>query len=118
MNDTFWARIERALGSWSQHEGAAWTGETGFQWENEPGFSQKCLVERHLRRPGDSAKDEVDLAMSQDFWWRWTVRVRSDGVSFRARGHTKSMEAGKTACKRAVRTITLGIVAQYKGEHP
>jgi hypothetical protein len=51
-------------------------------------------------------------------WWRWTAKVNSGGVSYRARGYAESMDDGKAACEAAVRALAIGIVAQFKEKRP
>jgi hypothetical protein len=111
MNEPeFFARIERQLrGHFGWEENESWAGTTsaGGQRLGEPDFSHRCTVERHLSRP--SSTGESDSA-----WWKWTAQCSSGGVSFRARGYVKSKDEGKKACERAVRTLALGILAQWK----
>jgi hypothetical protein len=107
----FLARIDRQLHGhfgWTKHESACWTIRAGGQNPGEPDFSHKCKVHSHLMRPS-SEKHFV-----ADSWWKWTVKVGSGGVAFRARGYVKSMAEGKVACESAVRTLALGILAQFK----
>ena len=111
----FITRIDRQLHShlagWQEHESAAWTTSAGGRREGEPDFSHKCQVDQHLTRPGPA-----DFPAPS--WWRWTVRVRSGGVSYRARGYVQSMTEGKAACEAAVHMLASGIFAQFKGQHP
>lgn len=93
-------RIKREF-QWEQHESAAWTTSAGGQRVNEPDFSHKCKV---VSKPAA--------------WWKWTVKVGSGGVCFRARGYARSMEKGKVACERAVHILALGVVMQFGIEHP
>jgi len=111
--DEFLSRIDRQIHGhfgWQEHESAAWTTSAGGQRLGEPDFSHKCKVLSHLRRPQPTPSFPTAL------WWKWTVKVGSGGVRFRARGYAKSLEEGKVACERAVRTLALGILAQFKAE--
>lgn len=114
--DEFLARIDRQLQShfgWEEHENASWTTGVGGQRSGEPDFSHKCEVVQHLTSP---VQDQNPTLLSV-YWWKWTAKIRSGSVSFRARGYAKSREEGKTACERAVRMLALAIVTQFKAEH-
>jgi hypothetical protein len=95
--------MKRIRFSWQEHESAAWTIGEGGQREGEPDFSHRCSVAR--------------IPFPVVMWWQWTVKVSSDGVSFRARGYAESMDDGKAACERAVHTLALGIAAHCKEQH-
>lgn len=113
----FLERIERHRNGyfgWSEHETAARTSNTGGQREGEPDFSHQCEVHTHLRRALDEGEPRTFMASC---WWKWTAKVSSGGVKYRARGYAKSMEEGKKACERAVRTLALGVLAQWKETH-
>src|ERR1019366_8110831 len=113
--DEFLAHIERQHRGhfgWMEHESACWTTNAGGQRSGEPDFSHKCKVHQHLVRPDM----ESTITFLTATWWKWRVKVVSRGVVFRARGYTKSMEDGKVACEIAVRTLALGIVAQFETE--
>lgn len=107
----FLARIDRQLHGhfgWEEHESMAWTTSAGGMRQGQPDFSHKCEVEQHLPRPSSGTSFPTAT------WWKWTAKVGSGAVSFRARGYTKSKAEGKVACERAVRTLALGIIAQFK----
>jgi hypothetical protein len=112
--DEFLARIERQLHGhfgWQGHESAEWTTTAGGFYEGEPDFSHQCKVVTHLRRPSPEVSFPVAM------WWKWTAKVTSGGVFFRARGYAPSVQEGKIACERAVRTLALGIATQFQAEH-
>jgi hypothetical protein len=115
MNEAeFLARVERQLhGHFGWEENESWAGTTsaGGMRLGEPDFSHVCSVKAlPLSRPSSTG----DVVLS---WWEWSARCSSGGVRFRAKGYAKSKDEGKTACERAVRTLALGVLAQWKETH-